>query len=281
MKRLPSWLERLVKRRISEKLFVLNKPLGLSTYSLVDLVKQALKPQKVGHGGTLDPLATGEVVLGLDTATTQLTYWLQQDKAYEVKVVWGIGSESFDLETPLVGFQNVRLNMEPEHILSALKVVKAKQTIYIGKYSALKSSGKPLYTTENTEKLKPNRVYNFDLIEHRIVGIEEIIRIITNVKTVLEENLRWYLKLPIKGRGVQVSLFKKLISQCNEHIKMCKRYPHLKVGFSRIYLEVGKGTYVRYIVRELGEMLGYHSLALGITRTYLIDHKKKRQRPVK
>ena len=65
---------------------VLDKPAGMSSALAVDAVKKRLGAQRAGHGGTLDPIATGVLPICLDEATKLAQYLLADDKAYEAEL---------------------------------------------------------------------------------------------------------------------------------------------------------------------------------------------------
>lgn len=67
----------------------LDKPLGMSSAHAVAKVKKLLRPEKIGHAGTLDPLATGILPLALGEATKTVSYMMDADKAYIFTAAWG------------------------------------------------------------------------------------------------------------------------------------------------------------------------------------------------
>jgi tRNA pseudouridine55 synthase len=75
---------------------VLDKPAGLSSAGAVERVKRALGADRAGHGGTLDPIATGVLAVCLGTATKLAPYLLADDKAYEAEGVLGIATDTLD-----------------------------------------------------------------------------------------------------------------------------------------------------------------------------------------
>lgn len=75
---------------------ILDKPPGLSSAAAVDHVKRALGVARAGHGGTLDPLATGVLPICIDAATKLAPYLLADDKAYEAEGVFGIETDTLD-----------------------------------------------------------------------------------------------------------------------------------------------------------------------------------------
>ena len=77
---------------------LINKPSGLSSYQAVQKIKKIFKVAKVGHLGTLDPLASGLLVLALNRATKFSNYFLESDKHYEVEIELGRSTDTDDSE---------------------------------------------------------------------------------------------------------------------------------------------------------------------------------------
>jgi tRNA pseudouridine55 synthase len=77
---------------------VLDKPLGLSSAAAVAHVRRALAVSKAGHGGTLDPLATGVLPIALGEATKTMSFVMNGPKAYRFKLRWGAETSTDDLE---------------------------------------------------------------------------------------------------------------------------------------------------------------------------------------
>lgn len=75
----------------------LNKPAGMTSHDVVDRVRRVGKTRKVGHTGTLDPMATGVLPLCLGKATKVAQYLIAQDKEYEVEMTLGIITDSQDI----------------------------------------------------------------------------------------------------------------------------------------------------------------------------------------
>ncbi len=77
---------------------LINKPSGLSSNQAVQKIKKIFKVAKVGHLGTLDPLASGLLVLALNRATKFSSYFLESDKHYEVEIELGRSTDTDDSE---------------------------------------------------------------------------------------------------------------------------------------------------------------------------------------
>lgn len=112
---------------------------------------------KMGHGGTLDPLATGVLILGVGTGTKQLSQFLDCTKAYETVVVFGASTDTYDRVGRVLSKRPYD-HITKEKLLEALESFKGKQTQIPPLYSALKMNGKPLYEYAREGKPIPREI---------------------------------------------------------------------------------------------------------------------------
>lgn len=127
-------------------LLVIDKPCGLSSFAVVKRVRSLLgkKKERVGHGGTLDPFATGVLPICVGEGTKVLPFLLDADKTYEASVRFGVETDTLDLtgqvlaEHPVQGLTRAALEGALERFRGAIEQVPPM-------YSALKRDGKPLY----------------------------------------------------------------------------------------------------------------------------------------
>lgn len=87
---------------------ILDKPQGLTSAQAVGAVKRLLDPQKAGHAGTLDPMATGVLPIGLGEATKTMSHVTDSTKEYEFTVRWGEARTTDDAEGEVTGTSAVR-----------------------------------------------------------------------------------------------------------------------------------------------------------------------------
>src|SRR6185503_5716639 len=80
----------------------IDKPAGISAATVVARVKRALDAAKVGHGGTLDPLATGVLPVALGEATKTVSFAMDGSKTYTFEVTWGAATDTDDSEGKVV-----------------------------------------------------------------------------------------------------------------------------------------------------------------------------------
>lgn len=127
---------------------VLDKPLGLGSTQGVSAVKRALREAgepktKVGHGGTLDPLATGVLPIALGEATKLAGRMLDSDKVYEFTIGFGVETDTLDREGAVIATSDVR--PRPEDVLAVLHRFTGPIEQVPPAYSALKIDGKAAY----------------------------------------------------------------------------------------------------------------------------------------
>src|SRR3989344_5580913 len=83
---------------MEDRLLLVDKPVGITSHDVVDAVRRIFKTRRVGHAGTLDPFASGLLILGIGKATKELTALVGLDKTYEATAKLGWTSSTFDPE---------------------------------------------------------------------------------------------------------------------------------------------------------------------------------------
>lgn len=78
-------------------LLVIDKPQGMSSHAVVQRVRRACKVRRVGHAGTLDPLATGVLLVGIGQCTRLIEYLMAQNKTYQATMKLGLVTDSQDI----------------------------------------------------------------------------------------------------------------------------------------------------------------------------------------
>jgi len=176
----------------------LIKKRGISSNTALQEAKRKLKVKKAGHLGTLDPMAHGVLVLGINRGTKFSSYFLESDKTYKAEITLGVSTDTDDAMGKIIEESSKKVCAKEVEI--ALKTFIGKSMQVPPSYSALKHKGKPLYkyAREGKPISKPPR--------------EVIIYSIKNFE------------------------FKNNICICEIHCS--------------------KGTYIRSIARDLGNMLG-------------------------
>ena len=124
-------------------ILIVNKPSGITSRDVVNIVGKTLNTKKVGHTGTLDPMATGVLVLCLGNALKVCELITANDKEYIAKVILGIETETLDTTSPIINTK--KTNITKEEIEKILNSFKGSYLQEVPKYSAVKINGKKLY----------------------------------------------------------------------------------------------------------------------------------------
>lgn len=197
---------------ITDGVLVINKPQNWTSHDCVAVCRKALGIKRIGHGGTLDPMAEGVLPIFIGRATRIMQYMDMDYKSYECRVKLGISTETQDIWGEVISIRDTE-KISKIDILRAAESFKGYIEQKPPKYSALKVKGKKLY-------------------EYARSGIE----------------------VEIKPRKVYI---KEMVT---ENIDMEKMELSFKVTCS-------KGTYIRAICNDLGEMLGCGAAMSYLKRT--------------
>jgi tRNA pseudouridine55 synthase len=153
------------------KVLLINKPLRWTSFDVVNKLRYKLNTKKVGHAGTLDPLATGLLIICVGKMTKRIEEFMGQEKEYQGKFVIGQTTPSFDLETEVDSNSDITKISE--------KMIYEAVTPFIGKisqlppqHSAIRVGGKRAYEFARQGKdveLKPREV---EINEFQITSID-------------------------------------------------------------------------------------------------------------
>lgn len=128
-------------------LLVIDKPAGITSAKTVEIIKKTLMVKKCGHTGTLDPFATGLLIVCVNRATRIAQYILNCDKSYIASLVFGITTDTYDVKGKIT---NIKKKQQKTVCSKEIKGILPKYTGEIEQhppmYSALKFKGKRLYT---------------------------------------------------------------------------------------------------------------------------------------
>lgn len=132
------------------RIILVDKPLGWSSFDVVNKMRNLLRSElglaklKVGHAGTLDPLASGLLIICTGRATKKIEQLMGADKEYVAKVTFGASTPSYDLETePDKHFDTSGIDQDA--IITALNGFEGEQMQAPPMFSAIKKDGKRLY----------------------------------------------------------------------------------------------------------------------------------------
>jgi len=150
-------------------ILVIDKPKGLTSTETLEKVRKILRVKKAGHGGTLDPIATGVLPIFLNNATKLAEIFLEGDKVYEGEFQLGITTETYDITGEIVAKKDV-----PEIDINKIQEVANS---FLGEieqvpppFSAAKYKGRPLYKYARNGIFIPKKPRKIKIAEFKILA---------------------------------------------------------------------------------------------------------------
>lgn len=159
------------------KVFIIDKPLDWTSFDVVNKIRwnirkaHGLKKFKVGHAGTLDPKATGVLVICAGKKTKEISEFQNEDKTYTGTIKLGATTESFDTEKPEIEFFSTD-HITEEIILKTAKTFEGEFQQFPPVHSAIKKDGKKLYELARAGKETDVEARKIHIHYFRITGIE-------------------------------------------------------------------------------------------------------------
>jgi len=199
-----------------DRILLINKPLRWTSFDVVNKLRYILKMKKIGHAGTLDPLATGLLIICTGKMTKRIEEFMGQEKEYTGTLVLGQTTPSHDLETPVSEAKDIG-HITTAALREAAKNLTGKLSQIPPVHSAIKIGGKRAYAFARKGK-----------------------------------------DLELKPRDVEVSEFEIVA------------YNQPEVTFRIV---CSKGTYIRSLVRDLGDTLGVGAYLSQLCRTRIGPYK--------
>lgn len=125
-------------------LLLVDKEAGMTSHDVVHKLRKIFKIKSIGHGGTLDPLATGLLVCMIGEATKLSQYVMAGDKTYEVGIRLGVKTDTGDITGNIIE-ENLMTLPSEEAVKEAISGLTGSLDLPVPKYSAVKVGGKKLY----------------------------------------------------------------------------------------------------------------------------------------
>ena len=213
----------------ADGLLVVDKPQGLTSHDVVGATRRLAATRKVGHAGTLDPMATGLLLLGIGRATRFLTYLVGADKTYEATVRLGVETTTEDADGEIVAARGCRIEDVPEgRLREALTALTGPIQQVPSAVSAIKVDGVRAY-----QRVRDGQDVE---LQARPITIHELRLTAGPRKTVVEAALS---DGPDAAEAVDID----------------------------ILVSCSSGTYVRALARDLGRALGCGAHLTALRRT--------------
>ncbi len=142
-------------------ILLIDKPSGITSHDVVDDVRRVFHTRRVGHAGTLDPCATGLLIIGINAGTKKLTALVGLDKTYEATLLLGATSTTFDRDGTITINSTTDSKPSLETIERVLDRFRGGYDQRAPLYSAKKIHGKKLYELARagcaTEEMRPTK----------------------------------------------------------------------------------------------------------------------------
>lgn len=124
-------------------ILLIDKPQGKTSHDVVNAVRRTLQMKRVGHAGTLDPMATGLLIVLVGKATKLSDFLLNKDKRYRAGVLLGCETDSYDTDGTVLN--RCIPNVSEEQLRATLSQMTGEQIQIPPMFSAIKKNGKKLY----------------------------------------------------------------------------------------------------------------------------------------
>ena len=212
---------------VSSGLLIVDKPQGITSHDVVSRVRRLAHTRRVGHAGTLDPMATGVLVLGINKATRLLTWITDHSKRYEARLRLGVETTTEDAEGEVTLARGCT-DLDNEEFACTLEHFRGVISQAPSAVSAIKVDGKRAYARVRAGeevKLKPRQV-EISLLE-------------------------------VKGEAHSHSVAYDIDSE--ERLVPCADID--------IVVECSAGTYIRALARDIGHALGCGAHLIALRRT--------------
>lgn len=154
-------------------LLLVDKPTGPTSHDMVDRVRRVLGIRAVGHAGTLDPFASGLLIMGVGKGTKALTALVGHDKTYEITAILGKRTDTFDREGKILEEKTPEHFPTVEEIEHALLPFRGPIKQKAPLFSAIKQGGKKLYelaragtATEEQRPIRDVTIHRLELVEY-------------------------------------------------------------------------------------------------------------------
>lgn len=161
-------------------ILIIDKEKNYTSRDIVNIVGKELKTKKVGHTGTLDPMATGILVICIGKATKLVDMLTNHDKEYIADITFGIETDTLDSTGNIIKEEDKIISKED--IIEVLNSFKKEYVQEVPIYSAIKINGKKLYeyARENKKVELPTRkvnIYKIELLKYKIINNKTHIQI--------------------------------------------------------------------------------------------------------
>lgn len=266
---LREWLQ---ERTIEDGLIEVYKPYGVPSTALTEIYKR-VTGEKVGHGGTLDPLAEGMMMLGIGKGTKLLTKHLASEKRYRATMLFGAQSFSGDLELPIEIPERTE-RIDASKIPEILVELAKGYTQELPLLSAVKHNGKTSYQLVREGKFAEVKTAETKLLDYvvhecRSITSKDAEKLLKEVSARLEKSFGNFQQIGLSVQynaekyGFMISKWQTNITNSVELAKSTNIHNYLVLELEVL---VPKGMYIRSLVNDIASRFGTVGVLVRLVR---------------
>lgn len=262
-------------------IFLVDKPVNLTSHDIVDQYRKKFNTRKVGHAGALDPFATGLLVILVGKALKLSESFLNLSKEYIAEILIGVSTDSFDIEGKVLDYIKTDLvssdsNLTEENIKKELASFKGENNQYVPVFSSVKVNGNKLRelarSYDSFEIIESNnkRVVKFKRTRN---SKEEILEVDLPIKRINIYEIDVLESFDIKYIDLKNSYtnLKGVVDQLDK-IEDINNRSEISFKIVKIKVKCSKGTYIRQLAYDIGIRLGYPAMLVNLRRTGVGDY---------
>lgn len=242
-------------------IFAVNKPKGMTSHDVVDVFRKSLGTRKVGHAGALDPFAEGLLLILVGKFTKKADYLINLDKSYFTKVLLGYGTPTHDIDSE-VHFNDENFKLDNEKLIQVIDKLNQEYHQYVPVYSSVKIQG--LKLREIARESESFEIITEENLRKAIFNLKESAR--GKMKNLSQDGIL-QVQLPFREVSVNIKL------ESVENVIPSKlEIPTLqdindKTTSLSLNVDCTKGTYIRQLAFDIGQLLGSQGVLYKLVRT--------------
>jgi tRNA pseudouridine55 synthase len=235
-------------------IFLVDKPVGVTSHDVVDSVRRIFHTKAVGHAGTLDPFASGLLILLVGKHTKSSDEFMGFDKTYEAEVALGISTDSHDPEGKIEGEEDImkrytRIDELTDVVENGIKSFEGESMQAVPVYSSVKVNGDKL--RELARKYDTFEINDGD-----------------ESQTILFKNKDGEVSMEVTVSKRKISLSEiKFEGIAEQEVRIRNDEKVYKKLVAKIVVSCSKGTYIRQLAYDIGKKIDMPAMLVNLRRT--------------
>ncbi|MEX0652274.1 MAG: tRNA pseudouridine(55) synthase TruB [Candidatus Paceibacterota bacterium] len=155
-----------------EGILLIDKPKGISSFDVIRRLRKGLGKKKMGHAGTLDPLASGLMIIGVGEGTKKLKEYIQLPKTYRTEILVGERRSTGDMEGEILD-KKVVGSLGTEAVEKVLQAMIGVLRLPVPVYSAVKVGGRRMYKEAREGRKTIIPIRDMEIKDTRLLGMRK------------------------------------------------------------------------------------------------------------